>query len=43
MLYDYIDGSDGYYISPVDVKYRSRTNIPFRIKNDEKLENEFLK
>jgi len=43
MLYDFIDNSDGYYTNPVDVKYRSRTNIPFRVKSDEKLEADFLK
>jgi phosphoserine aminotransferase len=42
MLYDYIDNSEGYYSNPVDPKYRSRTNIPFRVKKDEKLENKFL-
>lgn len=41
-LYDYIDNSDGYYTNPVEVKYRSRTNIPFRVKKDEKLESKFL-
>lgn len=35
LLYDYIDNSDGYYSNPVDVKYRSRLNIPFRVKKDE--------
>ena len=43
MLYDFIDGSEGFYSNDVDVKYRSRTNIPFRIRGDEKLECEFLK
>ena len=43
MLYDYIDNSDGYYSNPIDVKYRSRMNIPFRVKKDEALENKFLK
>ena len=28
MLYDAIDGSDGYYVSPVDEKYRSLMNVP---------------
>lgn len=35
LLYDYIDGSEGYYTNPVDPKYRSRMNIPFRVKKDE--------
>lgn len=43
MLYDYIDGSEGYYTNPVDPKYRSRMNIPFRVKSDDKLEAKFLK
>jgi len=43
MLYDYIDGSDGYYTNPVDVTYRSRLNIPFRVKKDDALETKFLK
>lgn len=43
LLYDYIDNSDGYYTNPVDPKYRSRVNIPFRVKSDEALETKFLK
>lgn len=42
LLYDYIDNSEDYYSNPVDPRYRSRTNIPFRVKKDEKLENKFL-
>lgn len=42
MIYDAIDNSDGYYSNPVEPKYRSRTNIPFRVKKDEKLETKFL-
>lgn len=42
MLYDFIDGSS-YYSNPVEVKHRSRTNIPFRVKSDEALEAKFLK
>lgn len=42
MLYDYIDNSEGYYSNPVEPKYRSRTNIPFRVKKDDKLETKFL-
>ena len=33
LLYDFIDNSDGFYIAPVQKEYRSRMNIPFRIKN----------
>ena len=43
MLYDLIDSSDDYFSNPVEVKYRSRMNIPFRIKKDDKLETKFLK
>lgn len=43
MLYDFIDASSEYYSNPVDVKYRSRMNIPFRVKKDDKLEAKFLK
>ena len=43
MLYDFIDSSSDYYSNPVDPKYRSRMNIPFRVKKDEQLENKFLK
>lgn len=43
MLYGYIDASEGYYTNPVDPKNRSRTNIPFRVKKDDKLEAKFLK
>lgn len=42
LLYETIDNSDGYYTNPVDKKYRSRMNIPFRINNNEQLENKFL-
>ncbi|CAI2373448.1 unnamed protein product [Moneuplotes crassus] len=42
MLYDYIDGTEGYYVNPVDPAYRSRINIPFRVKSDEKLEEKFV-
>lgn len=43
MLYDFIDGSADYYSNPVDPRFRSRMNIPFRVKKDEKLEAKFLK
>lgn len=42
MLYDFIDGSS-YYSNPVEPKFRSRMNIPFRVKSDEALETKFLK
>lgn len=31
LLYDVIDKSNGFYVSPVDKAYRSRINVPFRI------------
>lgn len=43
MLYDTFEGSNGYYTNPVEPKYRSRMNIPFRVKSDEALEAKFLK
>lgn len=43
LLYDFIDASSDYYSNPVDKAYRSRMNIPFRVKKDEKLEAKFLK
>jgi len=43
MLYSYIDGSEGYYTNPVDPTYRSRMNIPFRVKSEDALEAKFLK
>merc|ERR1712224_176922 len=44
LLYDTIDGSDGFYTAPVDKACRSRMNIPFQIQggNDE-LEKKWLK
>ncbi len=41
ILYDAIDGSDGFYISPVERTYRSHTNVVFRL-GDEQLEQRFL-
>ncbi|MFA6689423.1 MAG: phosphoserine transaminase [Sphaerochaetaceae bacterium] len=41
IIYDTIDGSGGFYRSPVDPAYRSRMNIPFRLSSDE-LEKKFL-
>lgn len=42
MLYDAIQGSDGYYCNPVDPKYRSRMNIPFRICKHDDMEKKFI-
>ncbi len=41
LLYKTIDGSDGFYRSPVDLRFRSTMNVVFRL-NDENLEKEFL-
>ena len=43
MLYDYIDSTDGFYTNSVDKRYRSRVNIPFRVMNDDSLEDKFVK
>ncbi|XP_058792424.1 phosphoserine aminotransferase [Phymastichus coffea] len=42
LIYDVIEELKGFYICPVKKENRSRMNVPFRIKNDDKLENEFV-
>jgi len=43
MIYDIIDGSDGFYKCPVDKDCRSRMNLPFTINgDDEPLTKKFL-
>ncbi|KAK1176062.1 phosphoserine aminotransferase [Acipenser oxyrinchus oxyrinchus] len=45
LIYDLINESNGFYVCPVEVKSRSRMNIPFRIGNnngDAALEKTFL-
>jgi phosphoserine aminotransferase len=43
LIYDMIEGSDGFYCCPVEKKSRSRMNVPFTIGGgDEKLEKKFL-
>ena len=42
LLYDYIDNSNGYYSNGVESKYRSHTNVPFRVKADADLEKKFI-
>merc|ERR1719272_628399 len=43
MIYDVIDGSDGFYACPVEKASRSRMNLPFVINGgDEALEKKFL-
>jgi phosphoserine aminotransferase len=41
LLYDVIDGSEGFYSNPVDAAARSHMNVVFRLPNEE-LEREFL-
>lgn len=43
LLYDCIENSNGYYSNPVNKRYRSRLNVPFLIKKDDKkLTKKFL-
>jgi len=43
MIYDAIDGSDGFYNCPIEKKSRSRMNLPFTIMGgNEELEKKFL-
>jgi len=46
LVYKIIDESNGFYINPINPKYRSRVNIPFRVGingvPNEKLEASFL-
>jgi len=43
LLYDTIDGSDGFYACPVEKASRSKMNVPFTIGGgDEALEKKFL-
>ena len=41
MVYNAIDNSDGFYRSPVEVAFRSHTNVVFRLGSEE-LESKFL-
>ncbi|XP_012276769.1 probable phosphoserine aminotransferase [Orussus abietinus] len=41
-IYRVIEESKGFYTCPVQKNVRSRMNIPFRIRDDEELENKFL-
>ncbi|GMT26678.1 hypothetical protein PFISCL1PPCAC_17975 [Pristionchus fissidentatus] len=44
LMYETIDGSDGFFSCPVDAAHRSHMNVPFRIGGgDESLEAAFLK
>lgn len=40
-LYDYIDSSD-FYSNDIELRYRSRINIVFRIRSDSELEAKFI-
>jgi phosphoserine aminotransferase len=42
VLYGAIDGSGGYYVSPVDPRYRSLMNVPFTLAGGADLEKKFL-
>ncbi|KAM0937151.1 putative phosphoserine transaminase [Dioscorea sansibarensis] len=41
ILYDAIDGSDGFYVCPVEKSVRSMMNVPFTLKKSE-LEKKFI-
>jgi phosphoserine aminotransferase len=51
ILYDFIDNSGGFYSNPVDKKFRSKINVPVRIRPDHhekthtytRLEEKFIK
>ena len=43
ILYDAIDGSDGFYVNPIAKKNRSNMNVPFTIPASQELEAVFLK
>lgn len=44
MIYDLLDGSDGFYKNSINKRFRSRTNIIFRISGgDKEIEQKFLK
>ncbi|KAI6241390.1 Phosphoserine aminotransferase [Aphelenchoides fujianensis] len=42
LLYETIDGSDGFYAAEVQREVRSRMNVPFRVRSDPELEAKFL-
>ena len=43
MLYDFIKSSGGYYSNPVQEKFQSKMNVPFRVAMDKDLEAKFKK
>lgn len=42
MLYEYIDGSEGFYKNVVEKQYRSRMNLPFLVKESDDLAKKFV-
>lgn len=43
LFYSYIDSTEGYYSNPVAKEFRSKVNIPFRVKDDADMEKKFVK
>lgn len=43
VLYDAIDGSDGFYVNPIAKADRSNMNVPFTIPSSQELEAVFVK
>lgn len=43
ILYHFLDQSGGFYLNSIQPSYRSRINVTFRIKNDSKLEDDFIR
>ena len=43
VLYDAIDGSDGFYVNPIAKANRSSMNVPFTIPSSQELEAVFVK
>lgn len=41
-LYEYIDSTNGFYISKIVPKYRSRINVPFNVADNAELEAKFI-
>lgn len=37
-LYNCIDNSNGFYVNPIDTKYRSQVNVPFTLPDDKLLD-----
>mmetsp|Transcript_11471 Transcript_11471/g.14431 ORF Transcript_11471/g.14431 Transcript_11471/m.14431 type:complete len:131 (+) Transcript_11471:761-1153(+) len=41
LFYEYIDSTDGFYFNDVDVRFRSRVSVPFRVCQDAEMEKKF--